>query len=558
MTGAAPRLSIYHPSGQLGLGANPFGKDVANLQLIQALARHGGFEQVDILAARPPSEADLRAGLLADSGSPTRVASGLLLNPALPRASGALLRGQPYINELAWLRRRAGGDRAYSLLGLAHTLAPPAVRETMAASLIAPTHPWDAIICTSPSVQDGLTQMFAGLGEHLAERTGGRPPPPPALPIIPLGVQGETFRAMADRPQVRAGLRQELGLSDDDILVLWVGRLSFFEKAFPQPMFKAVRQAAEETGAKLVFAMAGWFPDAADRARYAEAAAAHGGGVEIRFEDGNDRERLGALWAGADIFLSLVDNIQETFGITPLEAMAAGLPVVASDWDGYRFTVRDGEEGFLIPTLGGPAGGGLGQGIVTRHVMELESYQTYVGAVAQHTAVHIGRCAQALTELIRSPDLRRRMGAAGRERIRTAFDWPVVAAQYRELVEELGRVRAAAAEPPAARLSNPVKGDPFVDFAHFATQTLTMDTRLAAVPGVTGADVLRTNEVVLDRAYAQLRAPVASCARALDLLAARGVTSVRDLLLAFPTPERRALELALGWMAKHGFVDWLT
>ena len=44
-------------------------------------------------------------------------------------------------------------------------------------------------------------------------------------------------------------------------------------------------------------------------------------------------------YAAADIFVSLSDNIQETFGLTPVEAMAAGLPVVASDWDGYRETI---------------------------------------------------------------------------------------------------------------------------------------------------------------------------------------------------------------------------
>ena len=37
-----------------------------------------------------------------------------------------------------------------------------------------------------------------------------------------------------------------------------------------------------------------------------------------------------------DIFVSLSDNIQETFGLTPLEGMASGLPVVATDWNGYR------------------------------------------------------------------------------------------------------------------------------------------------------------------------------------------------------------------------------
>lgn len=552
------RLSFYHPSGALGLGPNPFGKDVANLQLLRALAQHGGFEQLDVMSAKPASEADLRTGLLQDSGSTTRMASAWLLNTASPAASGALLRGQPYIHELAWLRRRTAGDRGYSLLGLVHTLAPPAVRGMIAASLSAPVHPWDAVICTSPSVQDGLTRMFGQLGEHLAERTGGRPPPTPALPIVPLGVDGQAFADLADRPAVRADLRRELGLGDDDVLVLWVGRLSFFEKAFPQAMFRAVRQAAQSTGAKVVFAMAGWFPEPRHREMFAQAAAAHAGGVEVRFEDGNDRDRLGALWAGSDIFLSLVDNIQETFGITPLEAMAAGLPVVVSDWDGYRFTVRDGEEGFLIPTLGGPAGGGLGHTISVRHVMELDSYLTYAGAVAQHTAVHVGRCAEALAALIRSPDLRRRMGAAGRARVRSAFDWPVVARQFRELVDELGRVRAAAVDPPMGSRTHPVSGDPFLDFAHFASQVLDVETRLTAVPGVTGEAVLGAQPVELDRVYAGLRAPPETCAQALDLLARNGAMTVRDILLEFPTAQRRGLELALGWMAKQGFVDWLT
>ena len=51
---------------------------------------------------------------------------------------------------------------------------------------------------------------------------------------------------------------------------------------------------------------------------------------------------------------SLSDNMQETFGLTPIEAMAAGLPSVVSDWDGYRDTVQHREHGFRIPTLAPP------------------------------------------------------------------------------------------------------------------------------------------------------------------------------------------------------------
>jgi D-inositol-3-phosphate glycosyltransferase len=551
----ASRLSIFHPVGKLGLGANPFGKDVANLELFQALARHGGFEQLDVLSVLPTTEAELRRALLEDPAAAVRLVPGSIFRQAAVAEAGALLRGQPDIYNLAWLRRRTVGDRSYSLMGLVHTLAPPAMRQIIAMASVAPTHPWDAVICTSPSVRDALARMFDAWGDHLGERTGGSAPPRPALPVVPLGVDGPRFAALADRPDARAKLRAQLGLAEADVLVLWVGRLSFFEKAFPQAMFQAVQRAAEASGVKIHFALAGWFPVEADRGRYDEAARAHAPDVPVHVLDGNDRTLLGELWAGADIFLSLVDNIQETFGITPLEAMAAGLPVVASDWDGYRFTVRDGVEGFLIPTLGGPRSG-VGATMVQRHIFEGASYQSYVGEVAQYTAVHVGRAAQALTELAASPELRRRMGAAGRERVRTAFDWTVVARQYGELTDELARVRQAAADPLIRQATDPIRGDPFVDFAGFPTHVLTLDTPLAAAPGVTGDDV-RGLTGALDLAFPGLRATQEECAQALDLLASGQARSGRDLLIAFPMPRRRMVEMGLAWMAKLGLIDWL-
>jgi glycosyltransferase involved in cell wall biosynthesis len=554
------RVAIFHPPGGMALPRNPFGKDVANLALWRAVTRHGGYARVDVLSLKPTTADELAAELFdADSRVPRpQLDWALLAGARAPQEAGVLLRGQPDISDLAWMRRRRGGDRAYSLVGWIHTLAPPAMRQVIAAAMAAPTQPWDALVCTSPAVRDNVEAMFEGLGAHLAERTGGRAPPRPALPVIPLGVDAAALAALADRPQARARLRGELGLAEADVLVLWVGRLSYYEKAFPQPMFKAVRQARDATGARVTFVLAGWFPDAADRNHYEAAAQAHAPGVDVRFEDGNDAERLGELWAAADIFLSLVDNIQETFGITPLEAMAAGLPLVASDWDGYRATVRDGVEGFLVPTLLGGAGGGLGAGLVERHVLGLATYQFYVGAVAQHTAVHIGRAGEALAQLIREPDLRRRMGAAGRARVAEAFDWPVVARQVRALTEELAALRAGSPDPPAKAAADPVRGDPFRTFEAFATQALSLDDWLTVSPGVTSADVTATAGLALDAAFAGLRADPALCAQALTVIAQAGRAQVRDVLLAFPVPQRRALEMGLAWMAKCGFVDWTT
>jgi len=556
------RLAVLHPPAAMALGANPFGKDVANLQLWQALARHGGYEQLDVLTFQPADPAELGQALFGESAprseAPrTLVSTGLFSRSSAPQKAGALLRGTPDLYDLAWSRRRRSGDRAYSLLALIHTLAPPTLRQALAMLTTAPCHPWDALICTSPSVRQGMAALFDGFGEHLAERTGGKPPPAPSLPVVPLGVDADRFAGLADRPDARARVRARLGLAEDTVLILWVGRLSFYEKAFPQAMFRAVQQAKSSTGAQVAFAMAGWFPTDKDRGYYEEAARAQAPDVPLHLLDGNDAEVVGELWAGADVFLSLVDNIQETFGITPLEAMAAGLPVVASDWDGYRFTVRHGVEGFLIPTLGGPSGGGQGVLLAERHHFLDSTYQAYVGAVAQHTAVHVGKAAAALAELIASPDLRRRMGAAGRARAREAFDWPVVARLIHDLTDDLAAVRAASADPSPRWSVDPVKGDPFRDFAHFATDVMSLDTRLTVAPGATAAAIRDPETVTLDRAFPMFRASTELCAEAFEFIAERGGATVREVLLAAPQPERRGLELGLAWMAKCGLLDWL-
>ena len=142
--------------------------------------------------------------------------------------------------ELSWLRRSAGLDQAYSLVGLIHTIAPPAIREQIAAAALAPTQTWDALVCTSPAVQQAMEVMFDGLAEHLSARLGATRTPRPQLPLIPLAVDTDRLARQGADQQARSALRERLSIADDDILVLWVGRLSYYEKAFPQSMFMAI------------------------------------------------------------------------------------------------------------------------------------------------------------------------------------------------------------------------------------------------------------------------------------------------------------------------------
>ena len=553
-------FGLYTPSPEFGAVKNPFGKDTANLGLFQALAEHGGFAELTVLSPAPASEEALAQSLLRGRPSPTRIRSASIFDQAASLRAGCILRGKADLADQAWLRRQAG-DRAYSLIGLIHTIAAPAIREYMAAVCTAPVQPWDALVCTSPAVRDGMRTMLSEYGAYLADRFGGTRAPMPDLPLVPLGVDGAALAAQADRPDRRAETRARLGLGPDDVLVLWLGRLSFFEKAFPQPMFRAIAEAAALSGRRIAFAMVGWFPNGeVGREIYEEAARAYAPDMPLHILDGNDRALVAAMWAASDIFLSLVDNIQETFGLTPLEAMAAGLPVVASDWDGYRYTIRDGQEGFLARTLGGPAGRS-GRMMSARHVFGFDSYQNLVGTVAQHTAVDIGQAAAALARLAGDADLRRSMGQAGRARIAAMFDWPIVARQLRGLADDLTARRKGApgfGTLDAPRVS-PIKGDPFAQFTGFASSVLGPATGLSLPPGVSLTDsvaALRRSETIrLDGFAANWRANPQECEALLRRIGA-GRISMADLLAEVAAPRREPTALAAIWMCKLGLLAW--
>ena len=545
------QLSLFHLSGQFKLGDNVFGKDVANIGLYRALIAHGGFERLHVIANRP-----VQTGDMPHPSKPLRIGATASDNLGPVAETRMLLRGQPDLGELAWQRRRLGGDHLWSMAGLIHSLGPPAMRQQILNAALAPVQPWDALICTSPAVADAVERLFDAWEAHLAARVGAARFTRPMLPVIPLGVDAAALGAAVDRLRPRSRLRSSLRLEDDAVIVAWVGRLSFYEKAFPQPMMRAVAEAKVKSGRPLVFVLAGWFPDGAqDRRLYEDAARAYAPDLPVLFVDGNDPAQVAEVWAGADIFLSLVDNIQETFGLTPLEAMAAGLPLVVSDWDGYRANLQDGAQGFLIPTLGGGAGE-LGERIAADHAHGVQSYQTYVGRVAQHTTVDVGAAAGAIAALAASPELRRRMGDAGREHVRRVFDWPVIVAAYKALFASLSDRRPSATPGAAPRL-NPVHDDPFASFARFATGVLRPNLKFVVRDQDWAASLARSATVSLDAAFASSRLDGPTTLALVRRMAEAETPLAADELMSGLDPvQRSAGQATLVWLAKLGIIDW--
>lgn len=164
------------------------------------------------------------------------------------------------------------------------------------------------------------------------------------LVTIPCGVDVDVFR-----PIGRSLARARRGWSPDEWVILHVGRM------VPRKGVDTVVEAMAELRDRGVddvrlVVVGGCSEDPSDDAEVQRLAdLAHRLGVDgmITFEGRVAHERLPQFYGAADVFVTT--PWYEPFGITPLEAMASGLPVIGSNVGGVKFTVRDGETGYLVP-----------------------------------------------------------------------------------------------------------------------------------------------------------------------------------------------------------------
>ncbi|WP_207460975.1 glycosyltransferase family 4 protein [Azospirillum sp. SYSU D00513] len=468
----------YHPDAFSIARSDLKGRHSAGAGFLAALSRHHNAMPLHCYASERRLAVEFAQTVERMAGRPRPVSWIATSNLAKLAEPGCLFLPGPTLGEYAW-QRRFSDQRAYSLCGVTHTICTPGVMDALGDYMVAPLQPWDALIVTSHPARTAISAVLESWGDYLQTRFGGQAHSPVQMPVIPLGVDCDRFTGTPENCTLGAELRRRHGIGPDDVVVLFYGRLSFHAKAHPLPMFQACEQTQARMHRKLHLVLTGSASNAEIEREFQEGARRYCPSVNTIILDGTDPAHGLAPWFGADVFMSLSDNIQETFGLTPIEAMAAGLPVIVSDWDGYQDTISDGEVGFRIPTLLPLPGSG--QELAYRALMKVDSSDRYMGAASQATAVDAAAAGDALLRLAEDPELRRRMGEAGRKRARALFDWSVVIAAYEALWGELAQLRASAEEiaplRPAAE-PFPLRADPFLVFHGFATRQMGLDTRL--------------------------------------------------------------------------------
>ncbi|MFW6323440.1 MAG: glycosyltransferase family 4 protein [Desulfovibrionales bacterium] len=331
------------------------GRKVANSEFLRSLLQADAFQEYHFFLP-DRTRADRLSALLRER-HPDLVDGGrmrIFLRRELPRALSqreyACFHLSDCINHPGHLARlrNAVSKSLFPITSVTHSLSYSRYVVDFLTQLWPGTTDRDCIVATSQAGKQVVESYFSLLRNNL--NLDGDSFSAPSVEQIPLGVDTGSWSPPDLSGKNR--IRREFGLNEGDVAVLVFGRISPDSKMDLLPLLRALQRVKEGSHPpQVALILSGWLEKNEQYGRHLAGLAANLN-LSFRLFPRPSDEFKKKVFQASDIFVSIADNPQETFGLTVLEAMAAGLPVVASDYDGYRAMVRHEENGFLIPTLG--------------------------------------------------------------------------------------------------------------------------------------------------------------------------------------------------------------
>lgn len=205
----------------------------------------------------------------------------------------------------------------------------PSVREEIEEAVIREA---DQIIAECPEDEQHLIRLYNGSADAIA--------------LVPCGVNLEQFH-----PINRKLARRHLDIDPQSHLVLVLGRM--VPRKGIETVLRALsilKERHDHDARLLIVGGETAVPDpqaTPEIGKLAEVVAELGLNDRVAFAGSKPRDELRFYYSAADVFVTV--PWYEPFGMTPLESMACGTPVIGSNVGGIKFTVRDGETGFLVP-----------------------------------------------------------------------------------------------------------------------------------------------------------------------------------------------------------------
>ncbi len=452
-------LSVVQPS--VVYGAN-IGMD----SFLKALLKHSSFDEIHIFfdAISLINSQQSLSELLKSREEFSKLKLKNLLDLSRDLQDGnyvAFYQGNPFIGNLSYLRSEFSGFN-FPVTGTAHTISYHFVLVDLFLTFASRIQPFDSIVCTSRAQKKALAELFLIASENLKSSLGVEPSYGGRLDIIPFGVDSVLYH-----PRDKEDLRNQLELPKEKLIILWVGRFSAYDKVDLCPLLLVFKEILEKE-ADVVLLLAG-----DDKHKYA-------GKVKVFADELGIADKIiimtdpplklvPLLYSACDIFLAPSDNLQETFGLVVIEAMASGLPVVVSDFDGYRELVIHNETGFVVPTYWAKCDQ------MINSAAPLSSWLLSHLYLSQSICVDFTKMREYVLVLVENPELRRKMGEAGRKRVLENYDWHIIIKQYEELWRELSQEAKGVEQIQSGALFKPQY---FRAFKHYTTSLLDEESEI--------------------------------------------------------------------------------
>lgn len=237
--------------------------------------------------------------------------------------------------------------------------------------------------------------MVAECPQDLADLVSLYGADPSRIRTIPCGVDPELFH-----PEMKSTARRLLGIPEEKKVVLQLGRL------VPRKGIDNVIEAfsllvRNEPSYDMLLLIVGGPSEKPDRTtctemdRLMRIAEDNKVADKVLFVGRRKPETLRYFYSAADVFVTT--PWYEPFGITPLEAMACGTPVIGSRVGGIQYSIQNNATGLLVPPKSP------------------------------------GDLASAIRLLLADPALCQRFSKAGRDRVEKRFTWDIVAREIMEL-----------------------------------------------------------------------------------------------------------------------------
>jgi D-inositol-3-phosphate glycosyltransferase len=439
-------IKALHETDPHGSGIN--GGNIFYADAIRAVLQYSSFDEFWFLSNVTPPAVALRPEMWTDK------AITFITPETLPRILNdtCSLLMTPTENPGVLLPLRQVSGRVIPITGHLHAANEEWLIKRVMSMLFGGFADCDAMICPSEASRIALVRLVQSI-YALGSEAEPRDVPTFQTPVVPIGFDPAGFQ------QPRSiDAKLALGIKPTSTVILYFGRLSSYGKADLGPLLLAFKTLLAECEEDLVLVLAGTDPHDKQASALGAYAEDIGCRDRVAIHPNPSSETKQRLLGAADVFVSLSDTVKESFGISVLEAMASGVPVVCSHWNGYREVVVDGDTGFLIPTawtdLGAPAE------ILRAFGLARDSTLSAVTVIDPEVLV------TRLRYLIQYPERRRAMGDAARHRAISHYAWPRIVERYEAIWATLQE--RARAKPSTGKRSARLQDI----FDHYPTREL--------------------------------------------------------------------------------------